>query len=212
MDIYERVFENNRRWVEEKQREAGYFERLNAGQSPHFLYIGCADSRVSANEIMGLQPGEVFVHRNVANLVVNTDLNVHSVIEYAVNTLGVEHIVVCGHYNCGGIGAAMDLRDQGLLNGWLQEVRDVYRLHREELSAIQDEEARYKRLVELNVQEQCIRVMRTACVQKLYSRCKQQIVHGWVFDLESGILNDLKLPFDEILKDIREIYKLDVAE
>ncbi|HBQ10861.1 MAG TPA: carbonic anhydrase [Myxococcales bacterium] len=212
MDKYQRVFEANRRWVAEKNEEAGFFEALSAGQNPDFLYIGCSDSRVPANEIMGCAPGEVFVHRNVANLVVNTDLNAHSVIEYAVNHLEVDHIVVCGHYGCGGVRAAMKSQDLGLLNGWLREVRDVYRIHREELNAIEDEEARYRRLVELNVQEQCIRVMKTASVQKHYLRRKPPTVHGWVFDLKDGLLHDLDLPFDEILADIREIYRLDVND
>lgn len=210
MERYRAVFENNRKWVAEKQKEEGYFERLASGQSPDFLYIGCADSRVPANQIMGLEPGDVFVHRNVANLVVNTDLNVHTVIEYAVEHLKVEHIVVCGHYGCGGVKAAMQSDDLGLLNPWLREIRDVYRLHRSELNAIADEEARYKRLIELNVQEQCVRVIKTAAVQRQYLRRKRPTVHGWVFDLHDGILKDLDLPFDSILADIREIYRLEV--
>lgn len=210
MEKYKRVFEGNRRWVEEKQNQEGFFENLAAGQSPSFLYIGCADSRVSANEIMGCNPGEVFVHRNVANIVVNTDLNAHTVIEYAVNVLEVDHIVVVGHYGCGGVKAAMQPQDLGIMNGWLREIRDVYRLHRVELNAIEDEEARYRRLVELNVQEQCVHVMKTACVQKHYLKRKHPTVHGWVFDLSDGILKDLELPFDKLLEEIQEIYRLDV--
>ena len=210
MKRYQQVFENNMKWVAERNKDEGYFERLAAGQNPDFLYIGCADSRVPANEIMGLEPGDVFVHRNVANLVVNTDLNVHSVIEYAVEHLEVEHIIVCGHYGCGGVKAAMQPADLGLLNPWLREVRDVYRLHSKELAAIPDEETRYRRLVELNVQEQCVRVLKTASVQKHLLKRKRPTVHGWVFDLHDGILKDLEIPFDEILEDIREIYRLDV--
>ena len=211
MNIYDRVFESNRRWVAEKRRtDADFFERLAAEQKPEFLYIGCSDSRVPANEIMGLEPGEVFVHRNVANIVVNTDFNVHTVIEYAVNHLDVDHIIVCGHYGCGGIGAAMQSRDLGIMNGWLREVRDVYRLYRDELDAIEDQDTRYRRLVELNVREQCIHVAKTAAVQKAYLRRKLPVVHGWVYDLHDGLLQDLKLPFDKILEDIREIYHLDV--
>lgn len=210
MEKYAQVFENNRRWVEEMESsDPGFFERLAAGQNPDFLYIGCADSRVPANQIMGLAPGDVFVHRNVANLVVNTDLNAHAVIEYAVNHLHVKHIVVCGHYGCGGVKAAMQSADLGLLNGWLREVRDVYRLHRKELNAIADEEARYRRLIELNVQEQCIRVIKTASVQKHYLNDDTPKVHGWVYDLHDGLLVDLKIPFDEILSEIREIYRLE---
>ncbi len=211
IDKYAQVFENNRRWVEQKRaRDPRYFERLAEGQSPSFLYIGCADSRVPANEIMGLEPGELFVHRNVANIVVNTDLNAHTVIEYAVNQLNVEHIVVVGHYGCGGVRAAMQSQDLGVMNGWLREIRDVYRLHRAELNAIEDGEERFKRLVELNVQEQCIHVIKTACVQKSYLRKRLPQVHGWVFDLHDGLIDDLEIPFDKILEEIREIYRLDV--
>lgn len=210
MDLYRQVFENNRRWVEEKRRtQADYFDKLAAGQRPDFLYIGCADSRVPANEIMGLAPGEVFVHRNVANLVVNTDLNVHTVIEYAVRFLEVKHIVVCGHYGCGGVRAALQQQDFGLLNPWLREIRDVYRLHAAELNAIEDEEARERRLVELNVREQCLHVMKTAAVQAHYIKRKGPLVHGWVFDLSDGLLNDLELPFEEMLAEIQQIYRLE---
>lgn len=208
MDKYKRVFENNRKWAAEKANEAGFFEQLSAGQSPDFLYIGCSDSRVPANEIMGVAPGEVFVHRNVANLVVNTDLNVHTVIEYAVTVLKVDHIVVCGHYGCGGVQAAMQPKDLGLMNNWLREIRDVYRLHHDELNAISDEQARYRRLVELNVQEQCVRVMKTASWQKEFLRRRKPTVHGWVFSFSDGILKDLQLDYEKILADIQEIYRL----
>ncbi len=210
MEKYRQVFDNNRKWVASKrEHDEGYFERLSKGQSPSFLYIGCADSRVPANEIMGLEPGEVFVHRNIANVVCNTDLNVHSVIEYAVNHLEVDHIVVVGHHGCGGVRAAMKSQDLGIMNGWLREIRDVYRLHKDELRAIEDEEARYRRLVELNVQEQCIRVIKTASVQKAFLKRGLPKVHGWVFDLADGLIQDLEIPFDKILADIREIYRLE---
>lgn len=209
MQRYEQIFENNRRWVESKKNQEGFFEQLAAGQDPDFLYIGCSDSRVPANEIMGLEPGEVFVHRNVANLVVNTDLNVHTVIDYAVNALEVDHIIVCGHYGCGGVAAAMGSKDLGLMNSWLGEVRDVYRLHKDALHAIADPEVRYRRLVELNVQEQCIHVMKTASVQRHYQRRGHPVVHGWVFDLADGLLKDLEIPFEEILADIEDIYTFD---
>jgi carbonic anhydrase len=173
------------------------------------LFIGCADSRVPANEIMGLNPGDVFVHRNVANLVVSTDINAQSVIEYAVAHLDVKHIVVCGHYGCGGVAAAMQPADLGLLNGWLREIRDVYRLYQAELDAIKDENARYRRLVELNIQEQCVNVIKTAVVQKTYLRTGHPTVHGWVYDLANGILHDLEIPFGEILGKIQEIYRLE---
>lgn len=210
MDRYDEIFENNKKWVASKQsNDPDYFIRLASGQSPEFLYIGCSDSRVPANEIMGLEPGEVFVHRNVANLVINTDLNVHSVIEYAVEHLRVKHIIVCGHYGCGGVAAAMAPRDLGILNPWLREIRDVFRTHSEELYAIEDEAERGKRLVELNVQEQCIRVIKTASVQRRYLEAGYPEVHGWVYDLRDGLLKDLHIPFAKILEKIREIYRLE---
>lgn len=208
--LYDQIFANNKRWVAERTAEdPGFFERLAAEQNPDILFIGCADSRVPANEIMGLSPGDVFVHRNVANLVPNTDMNAHCVIQYAVEQLDVQHIVVCGHYGCGGVLAAMKSEDHGQLNGWLREIRDVYRLHRDELNAISDEKARYRHLVELNVREQCINVIKIACVQRNYNRTGYPRVHGWVYDLADGLLRDLNLPFAEILADIREIYRLD---
>ena len=210
MTRYQEVFENNRKWVEENtERDPDFFKRLASGQDPDFLFIGCADSRVPANEIMGLEPGDVFVHRNVANLVVNTDINAQSVIEYAVGHLNVDHIVVCGHYGCGGVAAAMQPADLGLLNGWLREIRDVYRLHQDELDAIADEDARYRRLIELNVREQCINVIKTAVVQKTYFGTGHPIVHGWVYDIANGLLLDLEIPFQDILAEIRKIYDLE---
>jgi carbonic anhydrase len=211
MDRYRQVFENNRRWVERMRADdPAYFEKLSAGQKPEFLYIGCSDSRVPANQIMGLTPGDVFVHRNVANLVVNTDLNAHSVIEYAVDHLKVDHIIVCGHYGCGGVKAAMTQADLGLLNPWLREIRDVYRLHAAELDAIADEDARYRHLIELNVREQCVQVLKTAVVQKNFLKRGYPKVHGWVFDLADGLIKDLEVPFEQILEDIRAIYRLEV--
>lgn len=209
-DIYKRVFENNRRWVAQKTTERpDYFERLAASQSPDFFYIGCSDSRVPANEIMGLEPGEVFVHRNVANLVCNIDMNLHSALQYAVEVLDVKHIVVCGHYGCGGVAAAMRQQDLGLMNGWLREVRDIYRTHQDELDAVADDDARFRRLVELNVQEQCINVIKTSWVQRRWLRDKHPEVHGWVYDLKNGLLVDLEIPFVEILNKIQEIYRLE---
>jgi carbonic anhydrase len=209
-ELYARIFDNNRRWVADKlAQDATYFDRLAADQKPDVLFIGCADSRVPANEIMGLEPGEVFVHRNVANIVQNIDMNAHAVIQYAVEHLNVRHIVVCGHYGCGGVKAAMRSEDLGQLNGWLREIRDVYRLHRAELDAIEDEARRYERLVELNVQEQCINVIKTSWVQKSFRRQGFPIVHGWVFALHDGLLRDLEIPFERLLDGIREIYHLD---
>ncbi len=202
------VFKNNEKWIAEKLAvDANYFENLSKGQSPEILYIGCSDSRVTAEDIMGVQPGEVFVHRNIANMVISIDLNVMSVLNYAVRHLKVNHVVVCGHYFCGGVKAAMQPQDMGILNPWLRNIRDVYRLHKEELNAIADENARYNRLVELNVQEQCVNLIKTAAIQEAYKDRKLQ-VHGWVFDIHSGKLIDLKIDFPTILKDIMEIYTL----
>jgi carbonic anhydrase len=204
-----KVFENNKAWIQEKLESApNYFEDLGKGQNPELLFIGCSDSRVTAEELMGLGPGEAFVHRNIANMVSGTDLNVMSVVEYAVVHLKVNHVVVCGHYACGGVKAAMQSADLGILNPWLRNIRDVYRLHKNKLNAIESDEDRYDKLVELNVQEQCINLIKTAAVQKAY-RDRGLKVHGWVFDVHSGKLIDLKIDFDTILKNIMEIYHLD---
>jgi carbonic anhydrase len=205
----DRVFENNEDWIKEKLAiDANYFERLSQGQNPELLFIGCSDSRVTAEELMGLGPGEAFVHRNIANMVSGTDLNVMSVVEYAVVHLKVSHVVVCGHYKCGGVKAAMQSADLGVLNPWLRNIRDVYRIHKTELNTITNEEEKYERLVELNVQEQCVNLIKTAAVQKAF-RERGLIVHGWVFDVHTGKLIDLKIDFDNILKNIMEIYHLD---
>ncbi len=209
MTSYEQLFDNNKKWIASmKAKDADFFDKLAKDQTPEFLYIGCSDSRVPANEIMGLEPGEVFVHRNIANVVANIDLNAMSVINYAVANLHVQHIIVCGHYNCGGVKAAMMPHDMGILNPWLWNIRDVYRLHQNELDMITDEHERYNRLVELNVQEQAINVIKTAVVQKSYLKNRYPIVHGWVFDLKTGELKDLKINFTQVLQDIQKIYDL----
>jgi len=205
----EQIFENNRKWIEEKlQADSEYFKNLSKGQSPDILYIGCSDSRVTAEDLMGVQPGEAFIHRNIANMVPNTDLSVMSVLKYAVVHLAVDHIVVCGHYGCGGVKAAMQSADLGILNPWLRNIRDVFRTHKSELDQISDEEAKYKRLVELNVQEQCINVIKAAEVQSAYKERNIKL-HGWVFDIETGKLIDLKIDFRKILAGIMEIYRVD---
>jgi carbonic anhydrase len=202
------IFDNNQKWIAEKLRvNEDYFRNLAQGQNPEILYIGCSDSRVSAEELMGLQPGEVFVHRNIANMVPNTDLSAMSVINYALSHLRVNHVIVCGHYYCAGVKAAMQSTDLGILNPWLRNIRDVYRLHKNELNQIDDIEARYKRLVELNVQEQCINIIKTSDLQFAYKE-RRVTVHGWVFDIQSGILIDLQIDFDKILENIREIYRI----
>jgi len=204
----EQIFRNNKNWIAEKLKiDCDYFSNLSKGQNPEFLYIGCSDSRVTAEELMGVQPGDVFVYRNIANMIPNTDLSAMSVITYAVSHLKVNHIVVCGHYYCNGVKAAMQPADLGILNPWLRNIRDVYRLHKTELDSIAEEEGRYKRLVELNVQEQCVNVLKTSDVQKAYKE-RNLTVHGWVFDVHSGKLIDLKIDFDKILADIMEIYRI----
>ncbi|OAQ70765.1 carbonic anhydrase 2 [Pochonia chlamydosporia 170] len=212
-ETHDRLFDNNRAWAAEKaERDPGYFAKLSAGQSPEYLWIGCSDSRIPAEQITGLEPGEAFIHRNIANLVCNTDLNVMSVINYAVRHLGVKHIIVCGHYGCGGVKAAMTPKDLGLLNPWLRNIRDVYRLHEKELDAIPDEEQRYNRLVELNVEEQCRNIVKTAAVQQSYAKNQFPVVHGWVFGFHDGLLKDLKIDFQAMLKNIQKIYNLTEAE
>ena len=206
---YENIFENNKKWIEEKLgQDADFFKNLAEGQSPEYLYIGCSDSRATAEELMGMKPGEVFVHRNIANVVNTLDMSSTAVIQYAVQHLKVKHIIVCGHYGCGGVKAAMTPQDYGLMNPWLRTIRDVYRLHQKELDAIEDEHKRYDRLIELNVQEQCINVIKMACVQERYILDHYPIVHGLVFDLKTGKLIDLNIDFEEILKDIQKVYDL----
>ncbi len=202
----EKFFSNNRKWVAEQlKQDENYFKRLAEGQSPEILYIGCSDSRVSAETIMGTEPGEVFVHRNIANLVPNTDFNVMSVINYAVCHLKVKHIVVCGHYHCGGVAAAVDTCDFGVLNPWLRNIRDVVRLYQEELDTCEDEEARQKRLIEYNVYEQCMNLLKISEVQKAVAELGLKI-HGWIFDIETGLLNDLRLDYRKMLDSIKCIY------
>ncbi len=204
-----KIFENNQTWVQSKLAiDADYFEKLAKGQDPDILYVGCSDSRVTAEDLMGLQPGDAFVHRNIANMVSNNDINSTAVVHYAVVHLEVKHVVVCGHYYSGGVKAAMTSADLAILNPWLREIRDVFRMHRVELHAIADEDARYKRLVELNVQEQCVNILKMAVVQRAVLK-RGMKVHGWVFDVRTGKVIDLKIDFDAILEDIREIYRLE---
>src|SRR5690606_39144675 len=203
-----KIFENNENWIAEKlNQQPDYFKKLAEGQDPKILYIGCSDSRVTAEELMGANPGEVFVHRNIANMVVSIDMNVMSVINYAVGILNVEQIIVCGHYGCGGVKDAMEAKDMGILNPWLRNIRDEYRMYKEDLNKIENEQKRYNKLVEFNVQEQCQNVINTVVVQKAY-RERGLKVHGWVFDIHSGKLIDLKIDFEKMLKETQEIYNL----
>ncbi len=206
---FAQIFENNQKWIAEKlEGDPDYFSKLSKGQQPEYLYIGCSDSRVTAEDLMGLQPGQVFIHRNIANQVIGTDTNINAVIQYAVEYLKVKHIIVCGHYECGGVNAALHPSDMGQLNSWLQTLRDVYRFHKEELDAIADEHQRFDRLVELNVQEQCINLVKIDHVQRAWYKTGFPKVHGWVFDVRSGQLKNLGLNMEQIFSDIRRIYDL----
>jgi carbonic anhydrase len=207
------IFKNNEKWIAEKLvNDPDYFKNLSQGQHPEFLYIGCSDSRVTAEDLMGLQPGEVFIHRNIANQVIPTDNNINAVIQYAVEHLKVKHIIVCGHYECGGVKAALHPSDMGQLNSWLQTLRDVRRLHRAELDAIQDEHTLFDRLVELNVREQCMNIIKIDHVQKAWYKTGFPHIHGWVFDVRTGKLIDLGLKMEQEFAPIREIYDLKPLE
>jgi carbonic anhydrase len=190
MRTYEKLLADNKIWAEEKKRdEPTFFDELSQLQTPEFLWIGCSDSRVPANQITGTQPGEIFVHRNVANVVVHTDVNLLSVLEYAVTHLKVKHVIVCGHYGCGGVKAAMNNHDyKQVLNMWLRNIKDVYRLHRDELDAIKDEEAKTDRLVELHVQEQVMHLAKTSIIQRAWKNEQRPDLHGWVYGLKDGII------------------------
>jgi carbonic anhydrase len=192
MKTYEKLLLENKAWASEKVHDdPDYFNRLAHIQTPEFLWIGCSDSRVPANEITGTQPGEIFVHRNIANMVIHTDLNLLSVLEYAVNVLKVQHIIVCGHYGCGGVKAAMTRHSVGIINKWLRNIKDVYRIHRDEIDSIQDDEKRTNRLVELNVQEQVINLAKTSIVQSAWKYHQRPEIHGWVYGLTDGLINPI---------------------
>jgi carbonic anhydrase len=206
---WERIFENNKKWATAKvEQDPEYFKRLCNIQTPEFLWIGCADSRVPANEIVGLQPGEIFVHRNIANLVVATDINAQSVIEYAVRTLKVKHIIVCGHYGCAGVNFALETRDAGFLNPWITHIRDVYGMHKAKLDKLESQEERLKRLVEFNVIESCMTLMKNFTIQESYHNLGFPIVHACVYDLSNGIMQDLEIDFVERMKKFKNVYWL----
>ena len=190
MKAYEKLLIENKAWATEKVKaDPEYFNRLAVLQTPEFLWIGCSDSRVPANEITGTQPGEIFVHRNVANMVVNTDVNLLSVLDYAVNHLKVKHVIVCGHYGCGGVKAALTNTDfKQVLNMWLRNIKDVYRLHRHELDAIADEAQKVDRLTELNVKEQLFNLAKTSIIQKAWKHEQRPDLHGWVYGLKDGLI------------------------
>jgi carbonic anhydrase len=210
---FEQIFKNNEKWVAEKlSMDPDYFANLSKGQSPEYLYIGCSDSRVTAEDLMGVQPGEVFIHRNIANQVIPTDNNVTSVVQYAVEHLKVKHIIICGHYECGGVKAALHPSDLGQLNSWLQTLRDVRRLHKAELESITDQQQLFDRLVELNVREQCMNVIKIDHVQRSWYKTGFPTIHGWVFDVRTGKLIDLGLKMEQEFMEIREIYDLKPLE
>lgn len=206
MDTLDYLLENNARWAEKmKAKDAEYFSRIYDVQMPKYLWIGCSDSRISANMTMGLKPGELFVHRNIANVVVHTDMNCLSVIQFAVEALHVEHIIVCGHYNCGGVKAAMDNVRFGLINNWLRHIEDVYRMHEQMLEAIADKENRFSKLCELNVLEQTLNVCETTFVRDAWEKNQNLTVHGWIYDMREGVLEKLgiHLQNDEQLENLR---------
>lgn len=192
MNPYEKLLLQNKAWSEEKlELDKDFFNRLAHQQKPKFLWIGCSDSRVPANEITGTDPGEVFVHRNIANMVVHTDLNLLSVLQYAVNVLEVDHIIVCGHYGCGGIEAALGNKSFGLINKWLRNIKEVYKMYQTEIDAIGNHADRVNRLVELNVLEQCQDLLKTSIIQKAWHDRKAPEIHGWVYGLNNGLINEL---------------------
>lgn len=206
--FYKQLIENNKKWVESKlDLDPEFFAKLAKGQQPPLLWIGCADSRVPANEIIGAQPGEVFVHRNIANMVVHTDMNMLSVLDYAVNALKVKHVIVCGHYGCGGVNAAMGNKSIGIIDNWVRHIKDVYRIHKNELDAIGDEKKRFDRFVELNVTEQVFDLAKTSIVQGAWGKGQDLSIHGWVYGVDSGIIKDLGVNFKND-SELDEVYQL----
>jgi carbonic anhydrase len=208
-DFYKKILDNNKQWVQNQLAiDPDYFSDLSKGQNPPLLWIGCSDSRVPANEIIGAKPGEVFVHRNIANLVIHTDMNMLSVLDYAVNALKVKHIIVCGHYGCGGVKAAMGNDSIGIIDNWIRHIKDLYRIHEVELKSIESETKRFNRLVELNVIEQVYDLAKTSIVQNAWKIGQELSLHGWVYGLNSGYVTDLDVNFSNN-KDLDEVFKLD---
>jgi carbonic anhydrase len=193
-ELYKNLLENNKKWVDEQLSiDKDFFKDLAKGQNPQLLWIGCSDSRVPANEIVGAKPGDVFVHRNIANMVVHSDMNMLSVLDYAVNVLKVRHVIVCGHYGCGGVKAAMGNNSIGIIDNWIRHIKDTYRLHKEELDKIDNETDRFNRFVEVNVKEQVFDLAKTSIVQNAWQNNQQLFLHGWVYGLNSGYVTDLKV-------------------
>lgn len=209
-EFYKRILDNNKKWVEEKlAQDPQFFQDLSKGQNPPLLWIGCSDSRVPANEITGTKAGEVFVHRNIANMVVHSDMNMLSVLDYAVNVLKVKHVIVCGHYGCGGVKAAMGNSSFGVIDNWIRHIKDIYRLNKEKLICIENEEERFNKFVELNVKEQVLNLAKTSIVQGAWKDGQKLELHGWVYGLNSGYVTDLDVNFSSN-DDLHELYQLDI--
>ena len=209
-EFYKKILENNKTWVETKLKlDENYFKKLESGQQPPLLWIGCADSRVPANEIIGAEPGEVFVHRNIANMVVHSDMNMLSVLDYAVNVLKVKEIIVCGHYGCGGVKTAMGNASVGLIDNWLRHIKDTYRFNKAELNAIEDETEKFNRFVELNTMEQVLNLAKTSIVQNAWANGQELHIHGWIYGIGSGLVHDLDVTLDSN-DDLDTVFQLDI--
>ncbi len=207
-DFYKKIIENNKQWVEDQLAlDKDYFKDLSKGQNPPLLWIGCSDSRVPANEIIGAKPGEVFVHRNIANMVVHSDMNMLSVLDYAVNVLKVKHVLVCGHYGCGGVKAAMGNDSIGIIDNWIRHIKDVYRLHNVYLNSIINEDDRFNKFVEINVKEQVFDLAKTSIVQSAWRNGQDLTLHGWVYGLNSGYVTDLNVNINSDV-DLDKVYQL----
>jgi carbonic anhydrase len=205
---YRLLLDNNKKWVATQlEQDPNYFKRLAKGQSPEYLWIGCSDSRVPANQITGTEPGDMFVHRNIANMVVHSDMNILSVLSYAVEVLKVKHIIVCGHYECGGVLAAMGQKQYGLIDNWLRHIKDVYKMYYKELEQIEDEKLRGRRFVELNVMEQVYDLCKTTIVQNAWKIEQPLAVHGWVYDIADGVIKDLEVSFTNE-RDLHKVYQV----
>lgn len=208
IDFYKKILENNKKWVEDQLKvDIDYFKDLSKGQQPPLLWIGCSDSRVPANEIIGAKPGEVFVHRNIANMVIHSDMNMLSVLDYAVNVLKVKHIIVCGHYGCGGVKAAMGNQSIGLIDNWIRHIKDIYRLHEDYLNSFTDEEERFNKFVEINAQEQVFDLAKTSIVQNAWRNGQDLTLHGWTYGLNSGYVTDLEVNMSSN-EELDEVYQL----
>jgi carbonic anhydrase len=207
-DFYKKILDNNKEWVENAlAKDPNFFAELAKGQTPPLLWIGCSDSRVPANEIIGAKPGEVFVHRNIANMVVHSDMNMLSVLDYAVNVLKVKHVIVCGHYGCGGVKAAMGNQSIGIIDNWIRHIKDVYRLHNQYLDSIEDDNERFNAFVEINVKEQVFDLSKTSIVQSAWKNGQELSLHGWVYGLNSGFVTDLNVNFSSNVE-LDEVYQL----